>query len=336
MRSSSNPRRWPGREGHAARMTTVAAAVIGAGVIGSVVSANAQGDAAQTAADAQSASTQAGISQQNKQFEAISSLLNPYVTAGTGALGQQQNLIGMNGAQPQQAAIDALQAGPQFQSMLAAGNNNILQNASATGGLRGGNTQAALGQFSPQLLSQLINDQYSKLGGLTSIGQNAAAGVGNAGMQTGNNVTNLLQQQGASQAGLALAQGRAGAGIANGIAGGIGSFAGMGGFGQFGGQYTSPNFFTGAYSNPAGSGSGVDPYGNLGGPNTAGDFSDVRLKKNIKRIGTTKGGAALYSWDWKTGGSGRGVLAQEMLISNPDVVSMDPSGLLKVNYDKVL
>jgi hypothetical protein len=63
------------------------------------------------------------------------------------------------------------------------------QTPRATGGLRGGNVQAALGQFQPQLLAQLIDQQYSRLGGLTSIGQNAAAGVGNAGMSTGNSIT---------------------------------------------------------------------------------------------------------------------------------------------------
>lgn len=202
-----------------------AVATIGAGIY----AANKSSKAAGKAADAQSDSAQAGIDEQRRQFDAVQQLLSPYVNAGTGALGAQQNLIGLGGPGAQQQAIDALKNGPQFQSMLQQGENSILSNASATGGLRGGNVQAALGQFSPQLLSQLINQQYSQLGGLTSVGQNAAAGVGNAGLSTGNNISGLLQQQGAAQAGGYLAQGKADAGYANAITSGIGMYAGLGG-----------------------------------------------------------------------------------------------------------
>jgi len=182
-------------------------AVAGATVVGSVISSGAQKDAARDASAAQSAASEAGIAEQRRQFDAVQALLKPYVDAGTGALGQQQALLGLSGNDAQAAAIQALQASPQFTSMLKQGESSILANASATGGLRGGNTQAALAQFSPALLSQLINDQYGRLGGLTSLGQNAAAGVGNAGMQTGSSVAALLQQQGSSLAGGQLAQG---------------------------------------------------------------------------------------------------------------------------------
>ena len=202
---------------------------IGAQILGSVLGANASSDAAQSAADAQTNAANAGIAQQNKQFEALQKLLAPYNAAGTNALGAQQNLIGLNGNDPQQAAINALMQGPQFTSSMDLGNRNILANASATGGLRGGNTQAALGQFGPQLLAQMIQQQYGNLGGLTSIGQNAAAGVGNAGMQTGNNISNLLGQIGSAQGGAALADGRATNNLINGVVGGFGQAFGNGG-----------------------------------------------------------------------------------------------------------
>ena len=69
--------------------------------------------------------------------------------------------------------------------------------------------QAALAQFRPQMLQQALEQQYSRLGGLTSLGQQSAARVGTAGMNTGVNVGNLLQQQGAAQAGGALGRGAA-------------------------------------------------------------------------------------------------------------------------------
>jgi hypothetical protein len=183
-------------------MTWGMVAVAGASLVGGVMSSNAAGDAA----DAQSAAAQQGIDAQNQRFSELKTLLAPYAQAGTGALQAQGNLIGLGGASAQQQSIDALQNSPMFQSMLKQGEGSILANASATGGLRGGNTQAALAQFAPRLLAQQINDQYNRLGGLTSIGQNAAAMQGNAGMQVGSSTAGLLQQAGAAQAGGILGQ----------------------------------------------------------------------------------------------------------------------------------
>lgn len=210
-------------------MTWGAVAIAGASLVGGIYSANKQGKAADKAAGIQSEAALAGIEQQNKQFEAIQKLLDPYVQGGYKGQAGQLDLLGLNGAAPQQSAIDAIKASPQFSSLLKQGEDSILANASATGGLRGGNTQAALGQFSPQLLSQLIDQQYGRLGGMASLGQNAAAGVGNAGITTGNNISTLLQTQGSALAGGALAQGKAQAGYAGAITGAIGTYFGLGG-----------------------------------------------------------------------------------------------------------
>lgn len=195
-------------------MTWGLVAVAGATLVTGYMGADAAGDAA----SAQAGASQAGIDEQRRQFDAIQKLLQPYTEAGTGALTQQQALLGMGTPGAQQQAITALQGSPQFQALQQQGENAILQNASATGGLRGGNVQGALAQFRPALLSSLIDQQYSRLGGLTSIGQNAAAGVGNAGMSTGANVSTLLGQQGAAQAAGALGQAQAYGGTISGLA----------------------------------------------------------------------------------------------------------------------
>lgn len=209
-----------------------AIAVAGSQLIGGMMGADAQKSAGNAAAAAQTQAAQMGIEEQRRQFDALQKLLAPYVQAGTGALGAQQALLGLSGGDAQQAAIAGIQGSPQFAALQQAGTNSLLQNAAATGGLRGGNTQAALAQFSPQLLSQLIDQQYSRLGGLSSLGQNAAAGTGNAGMATGQGIANLLGQQGAAQAGAALNAGNAQAGLYRGIGGLAGSLLGYsGGFG---------------------------------------------------------------------------------------------------------
>lgn len=142
-----------------------------------------------------------------------------------GALQQQQNLIGLNGAEAQGRAISGIENSPYFSGLVKQGESAILQNASATGGLRGGNTQGALAQFRPNMLAAAIDQQYQRLGGLVNIGQNAAAGVGNAGQAMAGANSGLLSQVGAAQAGNYLAQGRAQAQGINGIASAFGTGA---------------------------------------------------------------------------------------------------------------
>ena len=208
-------------------MSAVATAVVGGAVVGGYMSSKASKKASKTAADAQTQSAQLAAEEQQRQFDAIQELLKPYTQAGTGALAAQQNLLGLNGADEQQRAIDAIGASPQMAALMKQGEDAILQNASATGNLRGGNTQAALAQFRPQLLSQLIQQQYQNLGGITSVGQNAAAMTGNAGMQTGNAIAANLNQAGAAAAGSALAAGKADAQMWSGFGNSVGMLGGM-------------------------------------------------------------------------------------------------------------
>jgi hypothetical protein len=218
-----------------------------------------QSQAAGDAAAIQGQAAQGGIDEQRRQFDAVQKLLQPYAQAGTGALAQQQALLGMGTPEAQQQAINALQSGPQFQALQQQGENAILQNASATGGLRGGNVQGALAQFRPALLSGLIDQQYSRLGGLASLGQNAAAGVGNAGMSTGANVANLLGQQGAAAAGGEIAQGKAFGAIPAAVSGGFGLYNGLGN--SFGGGSKLQSQFSQTPIGSSGFGSGL-AYGN--------------------------------------------------------------------------
>jgi hypothetical protein len=183
-----------------------------------LISGSKAADAAKDASRAQAASAEAGMDEQRRQFDAIQALLKPYVDVGQPALSQQQAFLGLQGPEAERAAIDRIQSGETFGALARQGEEAILQRASATGGLRGGNVQAALAQFRPQLLSGLIEQQYSRLGGLTSLGQQSAAGVGTAGQAMGTNIANLLGQQGAAQAAGALGQAQAYGGTISGLA----------------------------------------------------------------------------------------------------------------------
>ena len=203
------------------------------GMVGSGIAA---AEGAEKASDIQAGAAQAGIEEQRRQFDAIQALMKPFVETGTTALSRQAALLGIGGADAQRTAISALEQGPEFQSLVQQGESAIMQGAAATGGLRGGNIQAALAQFRPKILSGLIEQQYNRLGGLATAGQNAAGNLGTAGSNMAANVGNLYGNIGQAQGGLALARGNA-----------FGNLAGD--FGQYLGQIQS-----GAIPNPFGGG----------------------------------------------------------------------------------
>jgi len=206
----------------------MAVATIGTGLL----AANSAKKSAEKASDAQVTSAQLGINEERRQFDKIQKLLAPYVSAGESGLSGQLALTGLAGQEAEQAAIDRILGGSQYETLVRQGEEGILQNAAATGGLRGGNTQSALAQFRPQILSGLIEQQYGRLGGLTSIGQASATGVGAAGQQTSSSIAALLGQQGAAQAGSALAAGQANANLFGTIGGAVGSYLGQNPYGK--------------------------------------------------------------------------------------------------------
>lgn len=123
--------------------------------------------------------TEDALVSQEEGKNAAQELLYPYTAAGEAALAAQQDLLGMNGPGAQAAAVDRLENDPTFQALVEQGETGILQNASATGGLRGGNTQAAMAQFRPQMLNQQIQQQLGHLGGLAGMGMNATTQAAN-------------------------------------------------------------------------------------------------------------------------------------------------------------
>jgi hypothetical protein len=215
------------------------------GAIGSALGGSLEGSqAVGQASDVQQQAAQGGIDEQRRQFDEITKLLSPYTQAGAGALTAQQALAGLGGPEAERAAIDRIREGETFKALSQQGEEALLQRASATGGLRGGNIQAALGQFRPQLLSSLIEQQYGRLGGITDVGQASAARQAAFGQQTGANVSTLLGQQGKVQAGGIL--GEQGA-LTGGITKAFGAIQGAGGFGKLFGGSTGQS---GMYADP--------------------------------------------------------------------------------------
>lgn len=191
--------------------------------------------------------TQAGIRDiESKAYAEREALMQPIL---------QDQSYAQLGAERQRQAIQQIEQGPLFQELAKQGEQGILQNASATGGLRGGNVQGALAQFRPNLLNQLIEAQYGKLAGLTSlgsgsaqnllgVGQASAAGTAAAQQSAAQNIGNLMvgqgQAQAAGQIGAANAFAQGLGGVSSAIGGGVQNYMlmqALQGGGGFGGGY---------------------------------------------------------------------------------------------------
>lgn len=263
-------------------MAWVATAIVGASVVTSYAgskaaskAASATTAAAEVGAEAQERAAELSIEEQRRQFDEVRKVLEPYVTAGNlqltqfeplreagaaqipileefatvgpEALQQQRALAGLAGPDAQRAAISQIEQGPQFQAAIRQGEEALLQRASATGGLRGGNIQAALAQFRPQMLNQFIDQQYGRLGGLVGtggaatetlfgaglgsqellarLGQASAAGQAAGATSLGAGISGALGQIGAAQAGAAGTIGAAQSANAIAQAQALGNFA---------------------------------------------------------------------------------------------------------------
>lgn len=174
-------------------------------VVGGLTGSTAAAEGAEKAAKIQAGQSTAGIAENRRQFDKLVELMSPYVTSGTKAIGGQQDILGLNGNQAQSAAISNIEQSPEMLAMIKQGEEAMLQNASATGGLRGGNLQGAMAQFRPQMLAEMIQRRFANLGGLTQIGQASAAGQASAGMQSAGDIGNLMAQRGAALAGGTMA-----------------------------------------------------------------------------------------------------------------------------------
>lgn len=172
----------------------------------------------------------------------------------------------------------------------------------------GRDTAAAIGKTT-SALSDLINQQGTDLQGVTDVG--------------GSNIANLLTNA-AGAAGLSDEQ--LAALIANLQTGQASTVAGLPG--------------VPGVQQQQGALEGIGQA--AGGAAALIAASDVRLKRNIRRVGHTGAGLGLYSWDWKPGTehitAGQptyGVLAQEVEQTQPAAVLRHADGFLRVNYGAV-
>lgn len=175
--------------------------------VGSLLGGGSQKKAAQKAADAQVKAAQMAIDEQRRQYDVSRGDFMPFMQAGQQAIGGLSELIGLDGEAQQQTAIDALRGGPLYGSLYRNGEEALLQNGAATGGLRGGNMQRGLLDFGSDVLSNVYQNQVGNLSSVAGLGSGAIGSVAGLGQNAANQIGASLNQQGAARAGAAFTKG---------------------------------------------------------------------------------------------------------------------------------
>lgn len=234
-------------------------AILGAGALGlggSLISAGASQSAA-------SSQEQAALAAQNTtlaMFDKTQANLQPYMTAGTGALTALEQGLGLapgngpSGANggliaPFQPTMQQLQQTPGYQFTLGQGlestqNSYAAQGLGSSGSAIKGAAQYAEGLASTTYQQQFQNyltqnqQMYNMLGGVSGSGQNAAGGLGSLALNASGQVNQAI-----TAGGNAAAAGTVGS--ANALTGGLNSVSSAGllyglNSGMFSGADTSP------------------------------------------------------------------------------------------------
>jgi hypothetical protein len=147
------------------------ALLVGGGLVGNYIKSQGAKKAAAAQAQGITAAT-----------DAANAYRQPYVQAGTEALGGYQSLL-----TPQGQADFATEytSGPMYQMMQQQAEDATLRGASATGGLRTGQANVALSSIAPQLINQAYGQQMQGLQALMGQGYGAAEGSAGTAYQGG-------------------------------------------------------------------------------------------------------------------------------------------------------
>ena len=184
----------------------VAAAVIGSAVVG----AGATAYAANSAADAQTNAANTAAATQRGMYDAMRKDLQPYMDIGQTA---SNDLMSRMPFLTSPISMDqaSLERTPGYQFNLSQGLKSVQNGAAARGLGTSGAAMKGAAQFATGLADNTYQNQfnneninrtqaYNRLFGLVGLGQNAAAGVGNAGVTTGQGISSAQIGAGNAQA----------------------------------------------------------------------------------------------------------------------------------------
>lgn len=218
--------------------------VAGAAIVGSVITAGAAGDAA----DSQAEGTAAGIAEQRRQYDLTRSDFAPYRQAGANALGQFAQ------ESNQMPSASDVMSDPGYQFGMQQGQQALDRKASAMGGRVSGAALKSAARFGTNYAStgygaayQRRQDRLNRLAALAGIGQTATGASAAAGTAAAENISGLMERGGDNQGSARLARGTVWGNAGNQLSAlyGRGGSAGSSTPYRSGDPYSNPLYFSG-------------------------------------------------------------------------------------------
>ena len=204
------------------------------GLVKDVTGSEAAGRATGRAADLQAQAQQQRIGEARRQFEVTQASFAPFQEAGVGALQEQQALLGLSGREAEEAAFASFRDSPGQQFLKDRAQRNTVRNASAIGGLGGGNVRSALVQQGVGFAQQDFQNRFGRLEQIAGQGLAATSNVGQFGQQTSQQIqrgiTGGAEARASGILGKTQARSQATGQILQLLGQGAGAAAGAGGF----------------------------------------------------------------------------------------------------------
>lgn len=148
------------------------------------------------------------IAQSQQTQQQNTALYQPYVNQGSAANTQIGNLLGFNGADAQQGAINSYSMSPDYQVRYQTGLDALdRSNLGKYGSLNNGNVLKATENYGQQQGALGYNDYYNKLAGQQGVGLQATTGTANSNQNANTAITQANTAIGNADANAALQNG---------------------------------------------------------------------------------------------------------------------------------
>lgn len=210
-------------------------------------------NAAENAANTQSAATNSAIAEQRRQYDQNRTDMLPWLTAGSSAVNRLSDLLGVSsnntttgyGSLTKPFGIADYQEDPGYQFRLNQGQEALQRSLGARGMLNSGNRLMELTKYGQDMGTQEYQNAYNRynsnqtntynrLAGLSGTGQTSANTLANSGSNTANSLSGLLTNQGNANAAAGIAGTNAWTSGLTGVAGAVSNY--------FGNQQRQSNF----------------------------------------------------------------------------------------------
>jgi hypothetical protein len=206
---------------------------VAAAVVGTVAAAGIGAAASRSAADTQADAANNATAEQQAMYGQTQANLNPYMTQGSTALNTLNGDLnnGTLGGQFTNADLNANLA-PNYAFQLQQGDQALQNSQASQDGVMSGAAQKQMVNFNQQTAGSAYqnaynnwqstqNMDYNQLSTLGSLGENAAAGLGNNGASISNGMANTITGAGNASAAGTIGQANA---LSNGISNSTGYY----------------------------------------------------------------------------------------------------------------